>query len=371
MQNNSGGPVSYSTAGSDYAYSNPQSVLKSNFTMPNSAQPQQRFEDDDPRKPVSFSFGVTAERREEPLREEKMYSEEDEWQPSVLMLCLLCLLVLVVAGGLAAGIYFANDRKGKNRPTQVPTIAPSITPSSSPSLVPPNLICNLCGDDENGSVVTRPNFVVTVPGVGGAVTCRILDLDGQQGLISNNVCSEQVQQPSIQEACGCTASPSAAPNNTTTTTTTTTTQPTMEGNATESPDFVCPICGGVDSGISNLNGTLEFPGTGEVGTCQELQAQAEQGQISPDVCFAGSLTSAVQLNCNCVFQCNLCGTSGEEGVVGEINNPDGIIQVAGDSRTCASLLEAAAAGQISEQQCVALQPLAVDPCECDFSNKVP
>jgi hypothetical protein len=361
MQSNSDNPVSYSTTNGGYTYNNPQSVLTSNVTMSkqqaSSSSPYQ-LGDDDPRKPVSYSFGVTAERKEEPLREEKVYSEEDEWQPSVLMLCFLCMMVFAVAGGIAAGIYFAYDRRGKNRPTQVPTIAPSVIPSESPSTVPPNFVCNLCGDDEDGSVVTKPNFVLTIPGVDGAVTCRILDLDGQQGLISNDICVNQVQQPAIQEGCGCMVPPTAAPINTT--------QPTIEGPATTAPNFVCPICGGEDSGITNSSGVVDF--MGEAVACQELQKRAEQGQISPDVCFAGSLTSAVQLNCNCVFQCNLCVTAEEEGGVGEVSNPDGIFQVAGDSRTCASLLEAAAAGQISEQQCIALQPLAVEPCECVFSN---
>jgi hypothetical protein len=58
------------------------------------------------------------------------------------------------------------------------------------------------------------------------------------------------------------APPTAAPINTT--------QPTIEGNSTPAPNFVCPICGGEDSGITNTSGIVEFPGTGEVLTCQEL-----------------------------------------------------------------------------------------------------
>lgn len=292
-----GGPVSYSTAGTGYSYNNnPRSAPpQSNTTMSYSAQVPQRTASQqqqqdlrygDPRKPDSYSFGVTAERQEEPLREEKMYSEDDEWQPSAMTLCFLAWIVICVAGGVGVGIYFANDRRGKNRPTVGPTLAPSAGPSASPSTVP---VCLLCGGDDadEGAVVTNPNFVVTVPWAGGATTCRGLDLNGQQGLIPVDVCTEEVQIPSIQNSCGCMAPPNEAP-----------------ADGSPAPNFVC----------------------------------------------------------------NICGTSGDGGAVGEVTNPEGVIQVAGYSGTCANLTTAGEAGQISQQQCAALQPLAVDPCQCVFSG---
>ncbi|KAG7359589.1 hypothetical protein IV203_034687 [Nitzschia inconspicua] len=319
-----------------------------NYSTQQQQQQQSQQTDDpyeNPKKPESFTFGVTAERQEEPLREEKLYSEDDEWQPSAMMLCLLAWIVIIVAGGVAVGIYFANDRRGKNRSTVGPSMAPSLMPSME------LLVCNICGEEDNGLVVTNGVTFVDIPGLGG-LSCRQLEERGQNRRIPNEICAEQVQIPSVQNTCGCMVPPTESPT-------------AAAANATDSaPNFVCPICGGLDSGITNPNGVLEFPGTGESVTCQEVQNRASSGQISPNVCFDGSLTAAVNLNCLCAFQCNLCGP------VESVTNTNGTITVAGITRTCGELIELARQGQITEQQCEALQPLASDPCQCVFTDSV-
>jgi hypothetical protein len=371
MQSYNTATTNNSNAGYNYNH-NPQSSSypqnNTNTTMSYSPQQQQQqslqqqHQSDayeDPRKPDSYSFGVTAERQEEPLREEKMYSEEDEWQPSAMMLCFLCWIVLMVAGGLAVGIYFANDRRGKNQPTIGPTLAPSFMPTMAP------MICNICGDEDNGQVITNLVGFVDIPSLGG-LSCRQLEDRGLNRNIPDDVCEEEVQITSVQDTCGCMVppTPTPAPNESMV--------PTVEGFSTPAPNFVCPICGGPDFGITNFTGVIEFPGTGESLTCQQLQDRARDGQISPNICFDpdSALTNAVQLNCACVFKCNLCGTSETDGTAGTITALNGTITVAGNSRTCGELVELANTGQITEQQCDSLQPLALDPCQCVFTNGV-
>lgn len=370
------GPVGYDTTGStSYIYNynnNPQaSYPQSTSTMSYStqqqppysspqAQLQQPQEQGDPYsveppKPDSYSFGVTAQRKEEPVREEKMYSEDDEWQPSAMMLCFIFWIVLVVAGGVGVGIYFANDRRGKNRPIVGPTAAPSMMPSMAP------MVCNICGDEDNGQVISNDFGFVSIPNLGG-FSCRQLQQRGENQRIPEDVCSDQVQIASVQNTCGCMVPPTEAP--------TTSLPPTPGDGTTPAPNFVCPICGSDDSGITNPNGILELPGTGEATTCQDVQDQAVAGQISPNVCFDGTLTAAVQLNCVCVFQCNLCGSPEEEAPSGTITNVNATLTVGGFSQTCGQWQTLAKAGQITKQQCATLQPLALDPCQCVFTNTV-
>jgi hypothetical protein len=322
---------------------------------------------ENPPKPDSFSYGVSAERHQEPTKEERLYSEEDEWQPSFMMICLLAWIVIVVAGGVAVGSYYGWKNRGKG--TDGPTFAPSAFPTISPSAVPPELICNVCGEDDDG--VTEPLVVVDIVGLSNLpefsaddITCRRLQEGGEAGNIPPEVCTEEVQIPSVQEQCGCSLPPTPAPS--------ISQGPSNSDFNTPAPNFVCPICGGEDFGISNPTGTVQIPGRAETMTCQELEEEAQNGQIDPTTCFSGTLASAVQASCSCVFQCNLCGTQPDGTSTGEITNAEGIVELplGQSNRTCASLIEAAQAGTITAEQCTVLQPYVATPCECVYSNNV-
>ena len=365
--------MSYQYGNSSNNYNNNGGATSGYYASRQSASvapsiPTEVEEDPNPPKPDSYSYGVSAERHQEPVKEEVLYGEEDQWQPSFMMLCFIAWIVVVVAAGVAVGAYFGYKNRGKG--TEGPTFAPSAFPTMTPSLVPPEMICNVCGDDDEDGV-TEPLVVVNIPGLAALpdfssddVTCRVLEENGQAGQIPQDFCAEQVQQRSIQSECGCDLSPTAAP--------TVSAEPTNGEFSTPAPNFVCPICGGEDFGISNPTGSIQFPGTALTVTCQQLEERAQNGQIDPDTCFSGALTNAVQLNCDCIFQCSLCGTQQDGTNTGEITNPEGIVvlPLGQPERTCASLQEAAERGDISEQQCTVLQPFVVDPCECVFSNNV-
>lgn len=148
------------------------------------------------------------------------------------------------------------------------------------------------------------------------------------------------------------------------------TAPTNQGFITPAPNFVCPICGSPDTNITNPDGVLEFPGTGEAVTCQQIWDRANDGQIDPNICFAGALSNAVLLNCECIYQCDLCGS--QDGAIGKITKPEGIMQwpLGQPERTCASLLDLAQSGEISDAQCSLLKQFVVDSCECVYTNNV-
>ncbi|KAL3905663.1 MAG: hypothetical protein SGARI_004351 [Bacillariaceae sp.] len=323
---------------------------------------------ENPPKPDSYSYGVQVEKHEEPVKEEVLYSEEDEWQPSFMMICFIFWIVLVVAGCVGVGAYFGWKNRGKG--TEGPTFAPSAFPTVSPSAVPPELICNVCGDNDPDGV-TSPLTVVDIVGLsnlpefsGDDITCRRLQEGGEAGNVPRDVCDTEVQIRSVQEQCGCSLPPTPAPS--------ISEKPTNSDIDTPAPNFVCPICGGEDFGISNPTGVVQLPGSAETTTCAELEEEAQNGQIDPTTCFAGALNTAVQANCDCVFQCNLCGTQPDGTATGVISNPQGIVELplGQPNRTCASLIAASEAGTITESQCTVLQPFVVTPCECVFSNNV-
>ena len=362
----------YNNSGDSYPYSEEQ-YMSSSRQQQQSPRNSQQYGDtenviENPPKPDSYSYGVQVEKHEEPVKEEVLYGEEDEWQPSFMMICFIFWIVLVVAGGVGVGAYFGWLNRGKG--TEGPTMAPSAFPTVAPSKVPPELICNVCGDnDPNG--VTSPLTVVDIDGLsdlpdfsGDDTTCRLLQQGGEAGNIPRDFCESQVQVRSVQAQCGCSLSPTPAPS--------ISQEPTNADIETPAPNFVCPICGGEDFGISNPTGVVQVPGSSETTTCAQLEEDAQNGQIDPNTCFSGTLNTVVQANCDCVFQCNLCGTQEGSTSSGVITNPEGIVQLplGQPNRTCASLIAASEAGTITSTQCTTLQPFVVTPCECVFGSNV-
>ena len=336
-----------------------------------------------------YSYGVSAPPPQELVKqEEKLYSEDDEFTPTVPLLILLGFAVAAVAAGIGVGIYYANENLGRNKgdgstemPSSMPTSSPSAAPTAMPSIRPTNapFDCNICGADRS---ITLPDVVITIEGI-NVTTCASLEELGVTGNFGREDCIQLFQTDELQETCGCeddddndflnstTTVPTMAPTNSTTNDNNTTQPPTEEEE--EAPVFVCPICGGEDFGISNFNATIMVPNnpTNQTLTCGGLQATAERGQIDPNTCFSGPLVAAVQEACDCVFQCNICGSMGDDGddpVAGSVTNPDGVVEFPGGqpSRTCSQLEASAMAGNITEEQCGLLAQFVVEPCACEF-----
>lgn len=334
-----------------------------------------------------------------PPSEQKMYSEDEEWTPSVMHLVWMGLILAVVAAGVGVGIYFASENLNP-KPTNAPTTSP--VPSSMPSLTPtvaaatgaPSagdpFVCNICGDsDGGGGTVTLPDVelkdIPTLEDGTIVVTCRELEAAGLEGAISPDECP--LLQPLVSEPCGCngnggtgggtgggstgstpppsTGQPASASNSTAVPTA----SGTITATTTAAPLFVCPVCGddnnGPNIGITNPDGVVVFPPSSGLNvTCRELAEVAEKGGVDPNTCFSPDFLEDVQENCLCAYICPLCGTDG-----GEVTNPDGVVllPLGQPERTCASLVEAAAAGTLNVQECELLQPLLAGPCGCSSS----
>jgi hypothetical protein len=323
------------------------------------ASQQQRQQQQQQEQPQSYTYGVSAPpKNTEVTIEERLYDvDEDDWQPSTWMLVVLAAVVVALAAGLGVGIYYANENKDK---TPSPTSTPTISPTIAPTPVPPPFVCNVCGNDSGAATITIPNGIVNVDGE--AFTCIDLQVQGLDGMFTESVCTDQIQTTETYEVCGCAVAPTTSPA--------VTQPPTVEGGGSI---FRCLICGDVDQGISDPDAVIgELPGVSDGSlTCQELQDRATNGEVDRATCFDGPLTDAVQSACGCTFRCNLCGTSPDDPeAVGEITNPDGIVQLplGQPPRSCATLQAAANQGSITAQQCELIQPYVVDPCECVFGG---
>ena len=142
--------------------------------------------------------------------------------------------------------------------------------------------CSICG---NGQIVINLDGIFAFPGQ-PAVTCRTLELAGEQGLIPIDQC---LYLPSvIRSICNC--------------------QPIIDNNApttpptTDAPTAItrmlnsCSVCGDGKK-VGNPEGIISFPGQPKT-TCGNLENDGEQGIIPIDQCaFFPELIGNL---CNCI-----------------------------------------------------------------------
>ena len=233
----------------------------------------------------------------------------------------------------------------------VPTFTPTVT--ALPTYSTP---CFVCGP---GQAVQGDSHVMLGDVV---VSCQDLGMDGAQGYIPPDLCSEA--QKVASEFCECMTvnvpSP-AVPS-------------TFEPTLTAYPTFAetCEICpyGQV---VTKPDQTITVDGG--VGTCSELETEGATGFVAPSICPDAQATA--RRDCGCApapapattvdgtlyptYQttCYVCGS--EHATV---TNMDGEVVVGGDRGTCKELQQVALSRLLPGDMCDEAQREAARNCKC-------
>ncbi len=324
--------------------------------------------------------------------------DEGYYTPSTLHLILLFCLVLLVSGGVGVLVYYAiedrNEEESRSLPFPAPTVAPPTVPTEAPS---GGFLCSICALGE----VTLPDGVVDIV---GQPKCSDLEAQGKTGAITEGQCG--LLQAVTAEPCGCdqdaakictvcatgvvrdpdgvidvSSAGFAGIDNVTCGQLDSFAQggripvefcPLLQeasvdtckcGEGAATPDF-CTVCssGVVRNPAGILNVTAAgFPEIDTI-TCGALVTFEEARSIPIEFCPALQEASLEECDCGPEFVCSICGPSGI------IRNPNGQIEFAGQTVTCANLEVITASGQIQESQCPGLQALASTPCDCGVAE---
>ncbi|KAG7362876.1 hypothetical protein IV203_026236 [Nitzschia inconspicua] len=201
-------------------------------------------------------------------------------------------------------------------------------------------VCSICGEGE----MTNPTGLV-LNAAGRPTTCQALH-DARQS-ISEGACA--TIQTFARQPCGCTDEPMAI----------------NDGNWTDTPPFVCSICG--EGGqMTNPDGVV-VNNRGQERSCSALEASVEM--IPQSTC--ASVQEMARVPCGCTnpgftttveqdeipFRCNVCG----DGSV--MTNPQGTVSPTPDQTLRCGALEANAES-IPQNACSTIQGLARDACGC-------
>ena len=127
----------------------------------------------------------------------------------------------------------------------------------------------------------------------------------------------------------------------------------------------CPICPDGES-VTRPNNTIPVDGIDI--TCMDLEVMGMNGEIDPAICPIAQ--NAAPTICGCgppaSDVCNIC----PEGQ--EMTNPDFMLPLpGGGSESCASLEMRGSQGELTQEQCTALQAAAPGPCGCDGASANP
>jgi len=221
-----------------------------------------------------------------------------------------------------------------------------------------NFTCSVCGFPD--FTVQSPDVPSPVGLAGGAGTCGDLELLGSTGQLSPQQCTDAADAIIFADnSCGC-----------------------------ASANFTCSVCGRGLS-VQNPDVTLTIPtliagvaggGSGQSGTCGELETLGETGQLSPQQCTAAADAIIYADNsCGCgvppedlpdLPTCNICQSSFGFGGVNDTTTqpltPNNTLPLSATDQTstCGELYDLGLNNGLGFARCRAAQVQAVQRCNC-------